>query len=107
MKPVVLICVLFLGYGVLPVEAGRVVAISDSPEIIGKLTLTPTTIRVETISVPAEINLSDVLEADFGETPFQLDCFFGSNYGGNQLPTTWKAQDIGMVDSPGSVVNAD
>ena len=104
MKPVVLSCVIFLGCCVSTLRAGSVVTIADGLETTGKLTLTSSTISVETSSSPKEINLSDILAADFRETPFQLDCFLG---GGNQLPATWKAQDIGAVAHPGSVVYTD
>ena len=105
MKHVVLICVLFLGCGVSTLQAGSVVTLADSPEVTGKLTLTPASIRVETSFAPAEIKLEDILEADFGETPFQLDCFFGGGVGGNQPLAGWREQDIGAVDTPGSVAN--
>ena len=106
MKHIALIGVIFLGYGFSVLRAGSVVTLADGSEATGKLTLNPDGISVETSSSPTEIKFSDILEADFGETPFQLDCFSGSGAGGNQLPAAWKAQDIGAVDSPGSAINA-
>jgi len=106
MKHVVLIGALFLTSSILLIRAGNVVTLADSPEATGKLTLSPTTIKVDGSS-STEINLSDVLEANFSETPFQLNYYFGNGDKGGQLPPNWKGQDIGSVQSPGSVVVLD
>ena len=106
MKHVVLIGVVFFGYGASPLRAGSVITLTDSPEVTGKLTLTSAAVRVETSTSPTDINFSDILVADFSDTPFQLDYFFGNGVG-KQLPATWKQQDIGTVASPGSVAVAN
>ena len=109
MKHVVLNCLIFLSFGVSFLRAGSIVTLTDTPEAnetIGQLTLTPESISVQTGTSPTEINLSDVLEANFGDAPFQVP-FFTSSGSDNQLPAAWKAQDVGAVDSPGSVVVKD
>jgi hypothetical protein len=103
MKHAVLICLLFLAYGVSPLRAGSVVTITDGLALTGKLTLTPTSVNVDAGSSPTEIHLADILEANFGDAPFQFDYFYSAADGGTQLPPTWKRQDIGPVSHPGFV----
>ncbi|MCE0496714.1 MAG: DUF1349 domain-containing protein [Methylacidiphilales bacterium] len=107
MKHFVLICSIFLGYAASPLRAGSVVTITDGNEVTGTLSLSASSIHVEGGLSPTEINLSDILEANFGETPFQLDFFFSNNAKGNQLPATWKEQTMGEDNPPGAVVAAD
>jgi hypothetical protein len=107
MKHVVLSCLVFLGCGVSLLRAGNVITLTDGLETTGKLTLTPAAIQVETSPSPTQINLPDILEANFGETPFQSNYFSSSDNRGNQLPVAWKGQDIGMVRVPGFESYAD
>ena len=83
-----------------PLHAGSVVTLSDSPELNGKLTLNPSAVHVEGSSA-SDINLPDILEANFSDTPFQLD-YFSSNSSPTQLPVTWKAMTVGQLDMPSS-----
>jgi hypothetical protein len=101
MKPAVLSCLVFLASTVWPLPAGSVLTLSDRPEDKGGLTLTPASVRVETGAAPEEIDLSDILEANFGEAPFALEYFSGDR-AGQSLPPDWKAQDIGAAPIPGS-----
>jgi hypothetical protein len=103
MKPAVLICALIIAGGVAPIRAGSVLTLEDRPEATGKLTLTADTIRVDGGTSPAEVNLPDILEANFGEAPFQLNFFTSGGGGGNSLPPAWKSQDIGDAAVPGSL----
>src|SRR5579859_2618719 len=97
MKPVVLISLLFLGYGVAPLRAGSVVSMANGLEVTGKVTFTPSAIHVESGSFPTDISLSEVLEADFTDTPFQLDYFATHAGQTGPLPSNWKGQDFGTV----------
>ena len=106
MKNLVLICGFVFGLSNAPLPAGDVVTLTDSPTVNGKLTLNPSAIHVGGAS-PIDINLTDVLEADFGETPFQLKYFFSFGDASTQLPTAWKGQDIGHIDPPGTVLYAN
>jgi hypothetical protein len=86
--------------------AGMVVTLSPTPETKGKVSLTDTAIQVTTVS-PINIDLSDVLEADFSDAPFHLDFFTSAGTTGTALPPGWQAQQIGSVTTPGSVTYAD
>jgi len=102
MKYRVLSCGLLWGLSLTTLHAGNVVTLSDTPEVIGKLTLNPSAVHVE--GPPAsDINLADILEADFSDTPFHLDYFNSVADTSNPLPAGWKAQDLGPVTAPGSV----
>lgn len=81
-------------------NAGSVIGVANGPEVDGKLTLNSTTIHVEG-SAAKEINLPDVLEADFEDSSFHLD-YFCSNSQPDHLPPDWKAQNIGKLEGPGS-----
>ena len=107
MKSVALICGFFLAWCLPLLRAGSVTVLGDGPTVEGNLTLEPNTIRVQATPSPAGINLTDVLEADFGEAPFQLDYFSSVENAGDPLPEGWKAQNIGAVDTPGSLSYAD
>lgn len=107
MKHVILICALSIGWTFSPLRAGYVVEISDSRETTGKLSLVTGAVEVQTGSSPTDINFSEILEAYFGDAPFQLDFFSSSDAKGKALPPAWKAQDIGEVDAPGTVSNND
>jgi hypothetical protein len=99
-----LLAALFWG-GVSGLPAGTVITLTNGSEADGKITLTGTAIHVEGDSAPPDISLSDVLEADFGEAPFSLDCLFLNK--GNQLLPAWKMQDINTEDGPGSLTVTD
>lgn len=87
-------------------RAGTVYPLTDSPESNGKLTLTPTAVHVEGTSA-SDVNLPDVLEADFTDAPFSLDYFSPKGDTLNHLPANWKAQDLEHVDLPGSFTYAN
>jgi len=101
MKRFVPVCLGLFLIGFAPLPAGSVVSIIDGAESAGPLTLTPTTLNVQTISSLIQINHADILEATFGEVPFHLDAF--SSAASGQLPSAWKSQDIGTITSPGYI----
>ncbi|MCE0483171.1 MAG: NPCBM/NEW2 domain-containing protein [Methylacidiphilales bacterium] len=80
-------------------QAGSVFTLGNGPETDGTLTLSSTAIHVDGSS--SDINLTDVLEADFGDAPFQLN-YFSSVDSPKQLPVDFKGQDIGNPSRPGS-----
>jgi hypothetical protein len=84
-------------------RAGAAFSLSGS-ETDGTFSVTNTGIHVDNSS-PTDLAFTDVLEASFGNDPFQLNCFFAGK--GDQLPPNWKGQDIGTVDNPGSVTVHD
>jgi len=94
-----------LAMTLVPLRAGSVVTLADSPVAEGKLTLKPSSIHVEGAS-PTDIKLSDILEAGFSDAPFQLD-YFSSNSTPNHLPATWKGMTVGQPDIPGSFTYSD
>jgi|GEM_PF-2542513 len=104
MKQAVLPGLILLGAGISLLRAGSIIPLANSPEVDGKLTLGSTSIRVDDSS--KEINLSDILEADLGNAPFQLNFYYSSTDKGTQLPPNWKGQDIGPVEAAGSVADA-
>jgi len=104
MKSSVLLGGLFLGWSVALVQAGSVDTISDTPGAMGKLTLNPSAVHVEGSS--SDINLPDILEADFSDAPFHLDYFTSIGDTSAVLPPGWMTQDIGHVDAPGAVAYA-
>src|ERR1700722_2473501 len=71
-------------------RAGSIFTLAESPEYTGHLTLNATAIHVDGAS-PADISLPDILEADFTDSPFQLDYFSTHAGGSGPLPATWKA----------------
>ncbi len=81
-------------------RAGSVVKIGDGSEADGKVTLGATSVHVDG-SFATDINLPDILEADFAEGPFHVD-YFSSDDSPSSLPPDWKAQDIGPVAAPGA-----
>jgi len=97
MRKALLICGFFFGLSVTALRAGSVVTLADSPEAEGKLTLNSTAIHVESAS-PEDINLADVLEADFNDTDFHLD---------GLLPVSWKRLDVGPSVVASTGVYAD
>ena len=111
--PPVRMRVLFLILGIaltssLPLlKGGSVSVLGEGPGVDGKLTLEPNSVRIDTARSPMEIKLADVLEANFGEAPFQLGTFSSLETPGTSLPEGWKAQDIGGADTPGSLSYAD
>jgi hypothetical protein len=66
--------------------------LGDSPEVNGKLTLTAASIHVEGSST-RDVDLSDVLEANFSDAPFELQYFDSEGINGD-LPTNWTAKPI-------------
>ena len=98
-------CALLLGFGVSFLRAGTVVSLANNVETVGTLSVTSGSIHVDTGASPTGVNLSDVLEAEFGETPFTLDVVVPGK--GTDLPAGWKAQDIGAVANPGKVTVSD
>ena len=102
MRNITLLCGIFLGLSVSLLRAGTVVTIADGSEVTGKLTLNPSAIHVEASS-PTDINLPDILEAVFGDAPFELNNYSSIDDDPNKLPADWKAQDIGQAKIPGSL----
>lgn len=108
MKYPSLICALVLSSAFAgPLKAGYVVTISDGRESNGKISLVAGAVQVQTSSSPTAINFSEVLEADFGDTPFSMQFFSSNGAKGTELFPGWKGQDIGEVDSPGSAKAQD
>jgi len=107
MKPVVMwLAGIFFGLS-LPlsvVRAGNVYFLDDRPEVDGKLELKASSIHVEGSSGP-DINLTEVLEADFDDHDFHLDCF-SSRESPAHLPPTWEGQDISQAGVPGAFTYA-
>ena len=108
MKDVFLIIAIFIGYALSPLQAGYVVTISDGREQVGKVSLTSTAVEVaSSASSPTDIKFSEILEADFGDAPFQMNFFSSDDLKGTQFPSNWKVGDIGEVDVPGAGAVAD
>jgi hypothetical protein len=84
----------------LSLHAGSVVFLVDQPGASGKLTLSPTAIHVDGAATK-DINLGDILEADFTDAPFHLD-YFSSDETPDKLPAEWQGGDIGAKDTGGS-----
>jgi hypothetical protein len=105
MKTAVLSCLVFLIGATSPLPAGSILRLSDRPEDKGKLTLTPASIQIETGAAPDQVDLTDILEANFGEAPFQLE-FFSGDRAGQTLPPDWKVQDLGPAVLPGTATLA-
>jgi len=101
-KNLVLIGGLFFGSFVAVLRAGSVVTLTDAHEVNGKLTLDPATVHVEG-PFPSEINLPDILEADFSDAPFHLDYFSSVGDTSSPLPAGWKGEAIGQAVVPGSL----
>jgi hypothetical protein len=95
---------LLLASGLPLAQAGSVSLLGNAPEAHGTLSLNGTSIHVDGAS-PSEISLADVLEADFGETPFQLD-YFSSATNPAQLPPGWQGTDLGHPSLAGSAAYA-
>lgn len=95
---------LFLSLSVSLLKAGSVDSMTGKAEVQGKLTLKGGAIQVEG-GAGADIDLADVLEADFNDADFHLD-YFSSSGSADQLPSDWKGQDIGRVDPPGTYAYA-
>ena len=105
MKSLVVSWVILISCGCSLLHAGSVISMADNVETRGALTLSSNSIHVQALASPTEINLADVLEADFGETPFALNYLVPGP--GNQLPAGWKALDIGGVKSAGAMTATD
>lgn len=90
-----------LGFCATSAQAGSVSTLDGNLATDGKLVLGAKAIQVQTGTSSEDVNLPDILEADFGDTPLQLD-YFSSQDNLAQLPGSWKMQDIGHVDAPGS-----
>ncbi|MDD5262771.1 MAG: hypothetical protein PHD76_13075 [Methylacidiphilales bacterium] len=76
------------------------VTLADGLEENGRLSLNAKAVFVEGLS-KREINLPDILEADFSDSDFHLE-YFSSNDTPDKLPGDWKSQNIGKNDVPGS-----
>ena len=96
---------LFLGVTGSLLHAGSVIQLKGRAETDGKLSITPTGLQIETGASPEDVNMEDILEASFSETPFQIDCF-SSRLNPDQLPLNWKAQDVGDSPTPGKMTYA-
>jgi len=105
MKHVVLAGIILCTCPVSFLQAGSLIPLADNPELDGKLTLTSASIHVEG-GTSSDINLPDILEADFGETPFKLNYYFETSDKTNSLPGGWAAGNIGALSAPGSADNA-
>jgi hypothetical protein len=102
---ILLIFALSFAFSTPLLKAGTVATLASSPEYSGKLTLNTASIHVDGAS-PADINLPDILEADFTDLPFQLDFFSTTADGGGNFPATWKPLEIGQVLTPGTATYA-
>lgn len=100
-RTVILLVGILTGCSAWALRAGTVYAIADGAETSGKLTLTTSAIHVEGTSA-SDINLPDVLEADFTDAPFQLDYFRPRGDTLNHLPDEWKAQDLEPASPAGT-----
>ena len=108
MKPSRLIPVLILLIECAPLslKAGAVVSLDDGLQQNGKVTLAATGIHVEGGTVH-DIDLSNVLEADFSEEPFHLQYFESAVETAQQLPPNWTVKAIGPPDPFGSASYRD
>ena len=104
-KPLVLIGTLFLGFSVSFLHAGSVLVLKDSSVTEGKVTFSPTVVHIDTGATPIDMNLDEILEADFSDVLFRVDCF-SSVLDPDQLPLSWKEQDIGDSPTPGKMTYA-
>lgn len=82
-------------------QAGSVISLKDNSETTGKTTLVAGSVHVDGMSASHSMDAGDVLEADFSDSPFHLN-YFSSRVSPNQLPPSWKGQDIGNPPTPGS-----
>jgi hypothetical protein len=96
---------LLLGLASFPLKAGVVLDLKNGTSLDGKLTLTGTGIHVEGSS-SSDVNLADVLEADFSDAPFHLQFFQSKGEAANQLPSDWTTKAIGPADPSGSATYA-
>jgi hypothetical protein len=102
MRNASLIFGLFLGLSVATLRAGSVFSLADGSETDGKLTLSPGGLHVEGGS-GSDLNLTDILEADFSDAPFHRQYFSSAGDHSTPLPPNWNGRDIGQVNAPGSV----
>jgi hypothetical protein len=102
MRKSVLIFTLLLAGPLPALRAGSVLTLANSPEFHGKLTLGSSSIHVEG-NAAADVNLSDILEADFSDEPFLLYYFSSIGSTAVTLPSPWQAENIGALKLPGSV----
>jgi len=105
MRTVILIIGFAWGISLSELNAGTVITLTDTPAADGKLTLNPAAIHVEGSSA-SDINLPDILAANFSDVPFHLDYFRPKGDALNHLPDNWKGQDIEANDPPGSFTYA-
>ena len=91
-----------LGLSQTALLAGTVYFLDNRPEVHGKLTLNATSIHVDG-NPASDVNLADVLEADFSDSDFHLD-YFSSEDNPDKLPPAIQGHDVGPVDKPGSYV---
>ncbi|MCE0523988.1 MAG: DUF1349 domain-containing protein [Methylacidiphilales bacterium] len=101
-----LICGLLLGLSVATLKAGTLVNLADGSEVDGKLSLNPEGVHVEDSS-GSDINLSDILQADFSNDPFHIDYFSSIGDTSSPLPVNWTTQEIKKMGTPGSVSYAN
>ena len=101
MRNFVRLCGFSFGLCLVSLHGGEVTFLTDTPEVAGKVTLNPGSVHVDG-SPATDINLGDILFADFSDTPFHLEYFSSADLKGTALPDGWKGQDIGAVDAPGS-----
>jgi len=101
MRNAVLLGGLLLGLSAARLNAGSVATLRDNPEASGKLTLNPSAIHVEG-TTPADIDLTDVLAADFAETPFHFEYFSSAGDTASQAPDGWRGTQIGKASIAGS-----
>jgi len=86
-------------------HAGSIISLTNGSESSGKLSVTGTAIHEDGPSAGPDMQLTDVLQANFGDTPFSLGTFQAGKI--NQLPPNWNAQTIGDNVSPGTVTVQD
>ena len=87
-------------------RAGSVISLAGTPEVDGKLSLTPSGIHMDSSFSPGDIALGSVLAANFTDVPFALDSF-SVNPGDSGLPLSWKTQEVGISGPPGGITCAN
>jgi hypothetical protein len=96
---------LFLSVAVPLAQAGSVISLKDNSQTSGKLTLQTSAVHIETGATPIDADLGTILEADFSDSPFQLN-YFSSRLSPDQLPAGWKEANFDNATPPGGTTYA-
>jgi hypothetical protein len=87
-------------------RAGSVTSLSNKATQTGKLTLSTTAVHVDGPAA-ADVDLPDILEADFTDLPFDVNFFSTTASGVTRLPASWQALQVGPATSAGTASFAD